>query len=168
MVAQEQQEWATAVSHYNQALALFIEFNDRYSQASTYHQLGRVAEEQREWATAVPITTRLGPLHHSPIPPPAPFSYPGRRRTHGLPSLIITPPSRPPAHRRPNPGRDRRVINCWIWAKESPPSRPYGVAGHGVGAGRRGVTPSQRWASSPRRLALPGASVGLIQGETGG
>ncbi|MBK8935772.1 MAG: tetratricopeptide repeat protein [Chloroflexi bacterium] len=53
MVAQEQREWATAVSHYNQALALKIEFNDRYSQAGTYHQLGMVAEEQREWATAV-------------------------------------------------------------------------------------------------------------------
>ncbi|MBK7180860.1 MAG: tetratricopeptide repeat protein [Chloroflexi bacterium] len=52
-VAEEQREWATAVSHYNQALAIYIDFNDRYSQASTYHQLGRVAEEQREWATAV-------------------------------------------------------------------------------------------------------------------
>ena len=29
-----------------------IEFNDRYSQASTYHQLGRVAQEQRQWEQA--------------------------------------------------------------------------------------------------------------------
>jgi Tfp pilus assembly protein PilF len=51
-VAQEQRQWATAESHYRQALALKIEFNDRYSQASTYHQLGIVAQEQRQWATA--------------------------------------------------------------------------------------------------------------------
>jgi len=52
-VAQEQRQWETAVAHYNQALALKIEFNDRYSQASTYHQLGYVAQEQRQWETAV-------------------------------------------------------------------------------------------------------------------
>ncbi|MBK8935771.1 MAG: tetratricopeptide repeat protein [Chloroflexi bacterium] len=63
MVAQEQREWATAVSHYNQALALFIEFNDRYNQAGTYHQLGMVAQEQREWATAVPLQPGVGYLY---------------------------------------------------------------------------------------------------------
>ena len=29
-----------------------LEFNDRYSQAGTYHQLGSVAQEQRQWAQA--------------------------------------------------------------------------------------------------------------------
>jgi tetratricopeptide (TPR) repeat protein len=29
-----------------------VEFGDRYSQASTYHQLGRVAQELREWDDA--------------------------------------------------------------------------------------------------------------------
>ena len=53
MVAQAQREWETAVSHYNNALKIFIDFNDRYTQASTYHQLGVVAAEQRQWETAV-------------------------------------------------------------------------------------------------------------------
>ncbi|MCA9997398.1 MAG: tetratricopeptide repeat protein [Anaerolineales bacterium] len=52
-VAEEQRQWETAVSHYQQALAIFIEFNDRYSQASTYHNLGHIAQEQRQWETAV-------------------------------------------------------------------------------------------------------------------
>ena len=52
MVAQEQRQWAAAEGYYRQALAIYVEFNDRYSQASTYHQLGRVAEEQRQWAAA--------------------------------------------------------------------------------------------------------------------
>ena len=52
IVAQAQRQWAQAEQHYQQALALKIEFNDRYSQASTYHQLGRVAQEQRQWAQA--------------------------------------------------------------------------------------------------------------------
>ena len=30
----------------------YIEFNDRYEQAGTYHQLGAVAQEQRQWAQA--------------------------------------------------------------------------------------------------------------------
>ena len=37
---------------YQQALKIFIEFDDRYSQASTYHQLGIVAEELREYEQA--------------------------------------------------------------------------------------------------------------------
>ena len=44
MVAQEQRQWAQAEQHYQQALAINIEFNDRYSQADTYHQLGMVAQ----------------------------------------------------------------------------------------------------------------------------
>ena len=40
MVAQEQRQWAQAEQYYQQALAIYIEFNDRYAQAATYHQLG--------------------------------------------------------------------------------------------------------------------------------
>ena len=52
IVAQAQRQWQTAEQHYQQALAIYIEFNDRYSQAATYHQLGIVAQEQRQWQTA--------------------------------------------------------------------------------------------------------------------
>ncbi|WP_420632265.1 tetratricopeptide repeat protein [Candidatus Leptofilum sp.] len=52
-VTQEQRLWETAVAHYEKALALKIEFNDRYSQAPSYFQLGSVAQEQRQWDTAV-------------------------------------------------------------------------------------------------------------------
>jgi tetratricopeptide (TPR) repeat protein len=51
-VAQEQRQWTQAERHYQQALAIYIGFNDRYEQAGTYHQLGMVAEEQRQWAQA--------------------------------------------------------------------------------------------------------------------
>ncbi|MGB0563739.1 MAG: tetratricopeptide repeat protein, partial [Spirulinaceae cyanobacterium] len=51
-VAEALRDWEQARSHYQQALDLNIEFNDRYSQASTYHQLGRVAEVQRDWEQA--------------------------------------------------------------------------------------------------------------------
>ncbi|MDB5384950.1 MAG: hypothetical protein JWM11_596 [Planctomycetaceae bacterium] len=34
------------------ALDLKIEFNARYEQASTYHNVGRVAQEQRQWEQA--------------------------------------------------------------------------------------------------------------------
>jgi tetratricopeptide (TPR) repeat protein len=51
-VAQELREYAEARQNYQQALAIFIEFGDRYSQASTYHQLGMVAQELREYAEA--------------------------------------------------------------------------------------------------------------------
>jgi tetratricopeptide (TPR) repeat protein len=50
VVAQEQRQWAEAERYYQQALAIYIEFQDRYEQASTYHQLGMVAEEQQRWA----------------------------------------------------------------------------------------------------------------------
>ena len=45
-------EYEQARSHYQQALDIYIEFNDRYEQADTYHQLGRVAEELREYEQA--------------------------------------------------------------------------------------------------------------------
>jgi tetratricopeptide (TPR) repeat protein len=51
-VAQAQRQWAQAQQHYQQALAICVEYNDRYSQASTYHQLGMVAQEQQQWAQA--------------------------------------------------------------------------------------------------------------------
>ena len=49
-VAEEQRQWAESESYFKQALQIYVEFNDRHSQASTYFQLGRVAEEQRQWA----------------------------------------------------------------------------------------------------------------------
>ncbi|MEI6847341.1 MAG: hypothetical protein WCK32_04770, partial [Chlorobiaceae bacterium] len=39
--------------YYKDALKIYIEYNDRYEQAGTLHQLGRVAEEQREWSEAI-------------------------------------------------------------------------------------------------------------------
>ena len=51
-MAEEQRQWGQAEAHYQQALALFIEFNDRYRQASTYHGLGMVAQAQRQWGQA--------------------------------------------------------------------------------------------------------------------
>ena len=52
IVAQEQRQWEQAEQYYQHALQIYIEYNDRYAQASTYHQLGRVAEEQRQWEQA--------------------------------------------------------------------------------------------------------------------
>ncbi len=52
MLAQEQRQWQQAESYYQKALEIYVEFNDRYSQASTYHQLGMVAQEQRQWERA--------------------------------------------------------------------------------------------------------------------
>jgi uncharacterized protein HemY len=40
VVAQEQRQWAQAEQHYRDALSIYVEFNDRYAQAGTYHQLG--------------------------------------------------------------------------------------------------------------------------------
>ena len=39
-------------NYYKQALQIKIDFNDRFSQASTYHQLGFVAQQQRQWEQA--------------------------------------------------------------------------------------------------------------------
>ncbi len=52
MVAQEQRLWQQAEQYFQQALQIKIEFADRYSQASTYHNLGIVAEEQQQWQQA--------------------------------------------------------------------------------------------------------------------
>jgi tetratricopeptide (TPR) repeat protein len=51
-VAQELREFERARNDYQQALQIFIEFDDRYSQARTYHQLGMVAQELREFEQA--------------------------------------------------------------------------------------------------------------------
>ena len=51
-MAQEQRQWPQAEQYYQQALQIKIEFNDRYEQAGTYHQLGSVAQEQRQWPQA--------------------------------------------------------------------------------------------------------------------
>src|SRR5260370_258207 len=39
---------------FQEAVQIYVEFKDRYEQASTYHQLGWVAEEQRKWEQARP------------------------------------------------------------------------------------------------------------------
>ncbi|OQX01401.1 MAG: hypothetical protein BWK80_59995, partial [Desulfobacteraceae bacterium IS3] len=49
---QEQRQWQQAEDYYKQALNLKIEFNDRYSQAGTYGQLGLLAENQEQWQQA--------------------------------------------------------------------------------------------------------------------
>jgi len=38
-----------AERNYRKALEICEEFNDRYNQARTYHQLGRIAEEKRDF-----------------------------------------------------------------------------------------------------------------------
>jgi uncharacterized protein HemY len=50
MVAQKQRQWQQAEQYYQQALQIKIEYNDRYGQARTYHQLGTVAQEQWQQA----------------------------------------------------------------------------------------------------------------------
>ncbi len=45
-------EYGEARQNYQQAIAIYVEFGDRYEQAKTYHQLGRVAEELREYEEA--------------------------------------------------------------------------------------------------------------------
>jgi tetratricopeptide (TPR) repeat protein len=51
-VALAQGRWEQAEQYYQQALQIYIEYNDRYEQAGTYHQFGRVAEEQQQWEQA--------------------------------------------------------------------------------------------------------------------
>ena len=51
-MAEEQRQWEQAEAYYQHALQIYIEYQDRYAQASTYHQLGMVAEEQRQWEQA--------------------------------------------------------------------------------------------------------------------
>jgi tetratricopeptide (TPR) repeat protein len=51
-VAQQLREWEQARSYYQQAIEIYIEYGDRYEQASTLHHLGMVAQELREWEQA--------------------------------------------------------------------------------------------------------------------
>jgi tetratricopeptide (TPR) repeat protein len=51
-VAQEQRQFPQAEQYYQQALQIYIEYNDRYEQSMTYHQLGLVAQDQRQWQQA--------------------------------------------------------------------------------------------------------------------
>lgn len=51
-VAEEQRRWEQAEQFYQQALQIYGEHNDRYQQASTYHNLGTVAQQQRQWPQA--------------------------------------------------------------------------------------------------------------------
>jgi tetratricopeptide (TPR) repeat protein len=51
-VAQALREYEQARSHFQQALDIYIEFGDRYSQASTYHHLGIVVQKLREYEQA--------------------------------------------------------------------------------------------------------------------
>jgi tetratricopeptide (TPR) repeat protein/type II secretory pathway predicted ATPase ExeA len=52
IVAQALREYDQARKDYQQALQIFIEFGDRYSQAITYHELGIVAQDLREYDQA--------------------------------------------------------------------------------------------------------------------
>ena len=52
MVGQGQRKWKQAEEYYQKALEIFIEFEDRYSQAGTYGQLGQLAQEQGLWDVA--------------------------------------------------------------------------------------------------------------------
>jgi tetratricopeptide (TPR) repeat protein len=52
MVAEEERDLKEAKGYYQQALKIFQEFNDRYSQAVTYHQLGMVTEKEKDWREA--------------------------------------------------------------------------------------------------------------------
>ncbi|MBN3948741.1 MAG: tetratricopeptide repeat protein [Nostoc sp. NMS7] len=45
-------EFEEARRNYQQALAIFIEFGDRYSQARTYYCLGTLAEAEENYAEA--------------------------------------------------------------------------------------------------------------------
>ena len=51
-VAFELKEWDEARNNYHQALAIYIEYSEHYSQAGSYHELGIVAFELREWDEA--------------------------------------------------------------------------------------------------------------------
>ena len=52
MVAEELREFEQARNYYQQALDINIEFGDRYSCGSTYHQLGLLAEELEDFSEA--------------------------------------------------------------------------------------------------------------------
>jgi tetratricopeptide (TPR) repeat protein len=52
VVAEEQRQFTQAEQYYQQALQLFIDSNDRHSQAFIYNNFGVLAEEQRQWNKA--------------------------------------------------------------------------------------------------------------------
>jgi tetratricopeptide (TPR) repeat protein len=52
MVAQDQRRFVDAEENYRQALALFLELNERLRAARTYHQRGIVAQDQRRFVDA--------------------------------------------------------------------------------------------------------------------
>lgn len=52
IVAEEMREYAQARDFYQQALAIYIEFGDRNSQAKTYHCLSTLAETQEDYTEA--------------------------------------------------------------------------------------------------------------------
>ena len=45
--------WVEAKRNYTEALKIYQEFNDRYEQAGTYHQLGMVAKEETDYASSL-------------------------------------------------------------------------------------------------------------------
>ena len=51
-IALQQRRFAEAEASYRQALDIYLEFGDRHSAASTYHQLGNVARAQKRFAEA--------------------------------------------------------------------------------------------------------------------
>ena len=53
MVAAEEQDWEEAKRNCREALKIYREFNDRYSQASTFHQLGIVAMEEVDYKSSL-------------------------------------------------------------------------------------------------------------------
>lgn len=50
--AREQRQWQKAENYYQQALQIFMEFDDRRSPAPIYHNLGTIAEQQQQWKQA--------------------------------------------------------------------------------------------------------------------
>ena len=52
LLAQEQQHWEQAEAYYQQALQLYLEFDDRQKQADAFYQLGLLAQEQQRWKQA--------------------------------------------------------------------------------------------------------------------
>jgi tetratricopeptide (TPR) repeat protein len=52
IVAQQQRQLEQAEAYFQKALQIKIDFNDRFEQASTLHNLGIVAQEQRQWEQA--------------------------------------------------------------------------------------------------------------------
>lgn len=58
IVAQEQKEWMRSQSFYQQALAIKIEYDDRYGQASTFSRLGLLMPAQERWHEAARLLAR--------------------------------------------------------------------------------------------------------------